>query len=30
MYQRLQKELKKFQIEVIKPSIVHNMKDAYQ
>jgi len=30
MFQRLQKELKKFQIEVIKPSIVHNMKDAYQ
>ncbi|MBO4630440.1 MAG: GHMP kinase, partial [Lentisphaeria bacterium] len=29
MYQRLKNELKKYQIEVIKPSIVHNMKDAY-
>ena len=29
MFLRLKKELKKYQIEVIKPSIVHNMKDAY-
>ena len=29
MFEKLRAELKKYQVEVIKPLIVHNMKDAY-
>ena len=29
MFEKLRTELKKYQVEVIKPMIVHNMKDAY-